>query len=73
MTTFTFARIIGELDAMSVYEATGIAAVSLPNGARSLPVELLPMLERFKKIYLWMDDDGPSCVLLFFFFFEEEC
>ena len=29
----------GELDAMSVRQATGAYAVSLPNGARSLPVE----------------------------------
>ncbi len=30
----------GELDAMSVRQATGAYAVSLPNGARSLPVEV---------------------------------
>lgn len=47
----------GEFDAMAVHQATGIPAVSLPNGARSLPVSLLPGLERFEKIYLWMDDD----------------
>eukprot|EP00189_Rhodosorus_marinus_P000956 CAMPEP_0113960114 /NCGR_PEP_ID=MMETSP0011_2-20120614/4528_1 /TAXON_ID=101924 /ORGANISM="Rhodosorus marinus" /LENGTH=770 /DNA_ID=CAMNT_0000971517 /DNA_START=261 /DNA_END=2573 /DNA_ORIENTATION=- /assembly_acc=CAM_ASM_000156 len=47
----------GEFDAMAAYQATGVPAVSLPNGANSLPVELLPSLERFEKIYLWMDDD----------------
>jgi twinkle protein len=47
----------GEFDAMSVHQATGMPAVSLPNGCRSLPVELLPWLERFVKIYLWMDND----------------
>ena len=31
--------------------------VSLPNGCNSLPVELIPLLERFTKIYLWMDND----------------
>lgn len=50
----------GEFDAMAAYQATGKPAVSLPNGARSLPVDLLPALERFKKIYLWMDDDVPG-------------
>jgi twinkle protein len=32
----------GELDAMSVRQATGAYAVSLPNGARSMPVEVRP-------------------------------
>eukprot|EP00548_Thalassiothrix_antarctica_P009075 CAMPEP_0194157324 /NCGR_PEP_ID=MMETSP0152-20130528/71512_1 /TAXON_ID=1049557 /ORGANISM="Thalassiothrix antarctica, Strain L6-D1" /LENGTH=583 /DNA_ID=CAMNT_0038865611 /DNA_START=417 /DNA_END=2168 /DNA_ORIENTATION=+ len=50
----------GEYDAMAVYEATRKPAVSLPNGCRSLPVEVLPMLERFEKIYLWMDNDSPG-------------
>nr|AAZ06404.1 mitochondrial helicase twinkle [Acanthamoeba castellanii] len=50
----------GEFDAMAVYQATGLPAISLPNGAHSLPVELLPRLERFEKIYLWMDDDIPG-------------
>jgi twinkle protein len=50
----------GEFDAMAVYQATGRPAISLPNGARSLPVALLPALERFEKIYLWMDDDVPG-------------
>jgi twinkle protein len=47
----------GEFDAMSVRQATGRHAVSLPNGCRSFPVELLPWLERFERVYLWMDDD----------------
>jgi len=50
----------GEYDAMAVYQATGRPAVSLPNGCRSLPVEVLPMLERFDRVYLWMDNDGPG-------------
>lgn len=45
---------------MAVYQATGKAAVSLPNGASSLPLEVLPLLERFNKIYLWMDHDGAG-------------
>ncbi|KAK8812216.1 hypothetical protein WA158_007450 [Blastocystis sp. Blastoise] len=47
----------GEYDAMAVYEATGIPTVSLPNGAQSLPVQVLPLLESFDTIYLWMDFD----------------
>jgi len=50
----------GEYDAMAVYQATGRPTVSLPNGCRSLPVEVLPMLERFDTIYLWMDSDAPG-------------
>jgi twinkle protein len=50
----------GEYDAMAVSQATGRPAISLPNGCRSLPVEALPLLEDFDKIYLWMDNDGPG-------------
>ena len=50
----------GEYDAMAVRQATGYYAVSLPNGCRSLPPELLPWLERFERIYLWLDDDVPG-------------
>jgi hypothetical protein len=45
---------------MSVWQATGVPAVSLPNGCRSLPVRLLPWLERFDRIVLWMDDDAAG-------------
>lgn len=45
---------------MAVYQATNVPAVSLPNGASSLPLEVLPLLERFEKIYLWMDHDGAG-------------
>ena len=47
----------GEFDAIAAYQCTGVPAISLPNGANSLPVELLPFLERFSTIYVWMDDD----------------
>jgi twinkle protein len=50
----------GEFDAMVVHQATGLPTVSLPNGCRSLPVDILPFLERFERIYLWMDDDIPG-------------
>lgn len=42
---------------MAVHYSTGMLAVSLPNGANNLPVSLLPQLEQFKRIYLWMDAD----------------
>jgi len=50
----------GEYDAMAVWQATGRPAVSLPNGCRSLPVEVLPLLEKFDKVYLWMDNDAAG-------------
>lgn len=50
----------GEYDAMAVYQSTGLYAVSLPNGASHLPIQLLPWLERFQRIYLWLDDDLPG-------------
>ena len=50
----------GEFDAMAVHQATGMPAVSLPNGCRSLPPNVLPLLERFAKVYLWMDNDAAG-------------
>lgn len=50
----------GEFDAMAVYQTTGMPAISLPNGCQSLPPSVLPLLERFKKIYLWMDNDASG-------------
>jgi len=50
----------GEFDAMSVYQITGRHAISVPNGCNSLPIDILPLLERFEKIYLWFDDDVPG-------------
>ena len=50
----------GEFDAMAAYQCTGIPAVSLPNGCNSLPIDVLPLLEPYKRIYLWMDDDTPG-------------
>jgi twinkle protein len=50
-------HIEGEYDCMAAHQATGLPAISLPNGASSLPIGLLPQLEQFQKIYLWMDND----------------
>jgi twinkle protein len=46
-----------ELDAMAVYQTTGLPGVSLPTSVYQLPQTVLPLLERFSKIYLWLDDD----------------
>lgn len=50
----------GEFDAMAVNQATDMPAISLPSGCRNLPIDLLPLLERFEKIYLWMDNDNAG-------------
>ncbi len=50
----------GEYDALAVRMATGRPCISLPNGAHSFPVPLIPCLERFKRIILWMDDDAAG-------------
>jgi twinkle protein len=48
----------GEFDAMAVHQATNLPAVSLPNGANSLPQATLSFFERFERIYLWLDADS---------------
>lgn len=60
----------GEFDAMAVAQAlwsvpenhplSQVPVVSLPNGCSSLPMELLPRLENFTRIYLWLDNDKPG-------------
>ena len=50
----------GEFDAMAVYQATGRPTVSLPNGCRSFPTDIIALLERFDTVYIWMDNDGPG-------------
>ena len=47
----------GEYDAMAVHQATGVPAVSLPQGASHLPKQMLAFFEEFEKIVLWMDAD----------------
>ena len=42
---------------MSVYQVTGLPALSLPQGATNLPDSIIPYLDQFSKIYLWMDND----------------
>lgn len=42
---------------MAVYQATNMAAISLPFGANHLPLDALPWLEKFERLYLWLDAD----------------
>lgn len=51
-----------ENDAMAAYQETEIPALCLPN-QNQLPPQVLPLLERFSKIFLWFDDDvnGRDC------------
>ncbi|OBZ90432.1 Twinkle protein, mitochondrial [Choanephora cucurbitarum] len=46
-----------ELDAMAAYQATGLPAVSIPTANYQLQESVLPLLDRFNKVYLWLDDD----------------
>jgi twinkle protein len=47
----------GEFDAMAVSQQTGFPTISLPQGASNLPDSILPFLNQFTKIILWMDND----------------
>ena len=42
---------------MSVHQITGMPTLSLPQGANSLPDTILPYLDQFEEIILWMDND----------------
>ncbi|CAB4477264.1 uncharacterized protein OCT59_016393 [Rhizophagus irregularis] len=46
-----------EFDAMAVYQETNIPTTCLPNNVYQLPLEVLPLFERFSNIYIWLDDD----------------
>ncbi|KAI7856339.1 P-loop containing nucleoside triphosphate hydrolase protein [Circinella umbellata] len=46
-----------EMDAMAAYQATGIPSISLPTSNYQLQESVLPLIDRFSKVYLWLDDD----------------
>ncbi|XP_068111391.1 twinkle mtDNA helicase [Hyperolius riggenbachi] len=46
-----------EVDSLAVYQETGATTISLPRGISCLPPALLPYLEQFKRIILWLGDD----------------
>jgi twinkle protein len=54
----------GEFDAMAVNQVTNLPAISLPNGASNLPNQLIPILEKFERVYLWMDNDEAGQINL---------
>ncbi|KAF3704177.1 Twinkle protein, mitochondrial [Channa argus] len=49
-----------ELDTLAVSQATGLPSVALPRGVSCLPPVLLPYLEQFKRVTLWMGDNIRS-------------
>lgn len=46
-----------EIDSMAVSQATGLPALALPRGVSCLPPILLPYLEQFRKVTLWLGGD----------------
>ncbi|KAJ2051532.1 hypothetical protein GGH13_008609, partial [Coemansia sp. S155-1] len=46
-----------ELDAVAAYQETGIPAVSLPKGPYQLPLDAMRALERYERVYVWLDDN----------------
>ncbi|XP_078269517.1 twinkle mtDNA helicase [Rhinoraja longicauda] len=46
-----------ETDCLAVVSATGLPCVSLPCGVSCLPPALLPYLEQFRKVVLWLGGD----------------
>lgn len=49
-----------ELDALAVNQAAGLASVALPRGVSCLPPALLPYLEQFRRVTLWLGGDIRS-------------
>ncbi|XP_051530042.1 twinkle mtDNA helicase-like [Myxocyprinus asiaticus] len=49
-----------EVDSMAVSQATGLPSLALPRGVSCLPPILLPFLEQFKKVTLWLGGDMRS-------------
>ncbi|XP_051883651.1 twinkle protein, mitochondrial isoform X1 [Pristis pectinata] len=46
-----------ETDCLAVVSATGLPCLSLPRGVSCLPPVLLPYLEQFRKVVLWLGGD----------------
>ncbi|XP_060097765.1 twinkle mtDNA helicase [Heteronotia binoei] len=46
-----------ELDVLVLHQVTGLPALALPRGISCLPPALLPYLEQFKRITLWLGED----------------
>ncbi|XP_033095571.1 twinkle protein, mitochondrial-like isoform X2 [Anneissia japonica] len=51
---------VNEFDAVAIHQKLQTSVLSLPRGLLTLPQEILPMLEHFKKIFLWFGNDVRS-------------
>ncbi|KAH0623801.1 hypothetical protein JD844_006929 [Phrynosoma platyrhinos] len=49
-----------EIDTLALHQATGLPTLALPRGISCLPPGLLPYLEQFKRITLWLGEDLRS-------------
>ncbi|XP_053245360.1 twinkle mtDNA helicase isoform X1 [Podarcis raffonei] len=49
-----------ELDTLVLHQVTGLPTLALPRGISCLPPALLPYLEQFKRITLWLGEDLRS-------------
>ena len=49
-----------EVDALAVSQSTGLPSLTLPRGVSCLPPLLLPYLEQFKRVTLWLGGDINS-------------
>ncbi|XP_036192182.1 twinkle protein, mitochondrial isoform X2 [Myotis myotis] len=49
-----------ELDCLALNQSTGLPTLALPRGTTCLPPALLPYLEQFRRIVLWLGDDLRS-------------
>ncbi|XP_028823369.1 twinkle mtDNA helicase [Denticeps clupeoides] len=49
-----------ERDSLAVSQATGLPTVALPRGVGCLPPALLPYLEQFRRVTLWLGGDMRS-------------
>ncbi|XP_062988623.1 twinkle mtDNA helicase [Elgaria multicarinata webbii] len=49
-----------ELDTLVLHQVTGLPSLALPRGISCLPPALLPYLEQFKRITLWLGEDLRS-------------
>ncbi|XP_073096644.1 twinkle mtDNA helicase isoform X2 [Manis javanica] len=49
-----------ELDSLALNQSTGLPTLVLPRGTTCLPPALLPYLEQFRRIVLWLGDDLRS-------------
>ncbi|KAI8869739.1 P-loop containing nucleoside triphosphate hydrolase protein, partial [Ramicandelaber brevisporus] len=47
-----------EIDAMAVYQATGLPTVSVSTVTPQLTPEIIPLLDQFSKINIWFSDDA---------------